>query len=86
MSGGSFNYAYGLVEKFAYDLGHRLDRNNDQDEWGHAYEFSDETVHALRNIENLAFRLAKLMRETEWLYSGDHSEESFLRLIDEAVK
>jgi len=40
-------------------------------------------VKKAHNVIELAGRLAK---EIEWLYSGDHGEESFNRLVDEIFR
>ena len=79
MSGGSFNYAYCRVNEFADDLGMRIDEADAIDEFGYQpNKFSPAVLSSLRSIESLARLTAQLMREAEWLYSGDTSEESFL--------
>lgn len=86
MSGGSFNYAYVSVQTFCEELEIKIRQNGKprddspyDDE--HYPEYSAETLFALGQILEDAERVAKLMRETEWLYSGDHGEESFQRLV-----
>ena len=84
MSGGSFNYAYGTVDQFADDLGVRLDEFDKADEFGDKrYEFEPETLAKLREIERLARYTARLMKEAEWLYSGDTSDASFMKRVGE---
>ena len=79
MSGGSFDYAFCRVDQFADDLGVRLDEFDKKDEWGYQpNKFEPATLAKLREIEKLARHTAKLMKETEWLYSGDTSDDSFM--------
>lgn len=89
MSGGSFDYVYGRVEQFADELGVRLDEHDKPNEWSDKPNaFEPATLAKLREIEKLARYTARLMREAEWLYSGDTGDESFMRRVAEieAVK
>ena len=84
MSGGSFNYAYGTVDQFADELGVRLDEFDKADEFGDKrYKFEPETMSKLREIERLARYTARLMKEAEWLYSGDTGDASFMKRVGE---
>lgn len=85
VSGGSFDYAYCRVAGFADDLQMRIDERERVDEWGQTpNNFEQPVIDKLREIAKYARKTAALMRETEWLYSGDTSEESFLRRVGEA--
>lgn len=81
MSGGSFDYAYSRVNDFADELGLKLDKNDVEDGDGWKVGFNVSTVAKLREIEALARRTAALMKEAEWLYSGDTGEESFAERV-----
>jgi hypothetical protein len=84
MSGGSFNYAYNRVVEFADDLAHKLDNHDAIDRYGETpYNFNQVVLDKLREIEYIARYAAILMREAEWLYSGDTSETSFLKNVTE---
>lgn len=84
MSGGSFDYAYGRVDQFADELGVRLDEHDRKNEYGETpYDFEPATLAKLREIEALARHTAKMMKEAEWLYSGDTSDESFMARVRE---
>ena len=48
--------------------------------------FCEETMKRLIASHKIIETAGKLAREIEWLYSGDHGEESFNRLIDEIFK
>jgi hypothetical protein len=91
MSGGSFNYAYSRVETFVEALESKLrrmtapqvqDSDEDADE-DRVPEFSPETRARLAEIARLGEHYAKLMREAEWLFSGDSSEDSFHAELDQ---
>ena len=72
MSGGSFNYAFMSVDQFADDLNVKLVEIG----------IDDLNVYRkLREIEQLSRLTAKLMKEVEWLYSGDTGEESFMKRV-----
>jgi len=82
MSGGSFDYACYRVDQFADELGIRLDEFDKKDALGYQpNKFEPETLAKLREIEALARHTAKLMKEAEWLYSGDTSDESFMERV-----
>ena len=84
MSGGSFDYAYYHVVKFADELDFRLNEFRKKDYWGYQSNyFRPATLAKLREIEALARHAAKLMREVEWLYSGDTSDDSFMENVAE---
>lgn len=81
MSGGHFDYAYMRVINFADQLEDDLAKAKTPDSYGQLpYDWSPEVVTRLRETLADARWMATLMREAEWLYSGDHSEESYLRL------
>lgn len=84
MSGGSFDYACYRVDQFADELGLRLDEFDKKDEWGYQpNKFEPATLAKLREIEALARHTAKLMKEAEWLYSGDTGDDSFMERVRE---
>lgn len=88
MSGGAFHYAYASTGAFAESLRERLSRQGQMLGSGRYFEdyeptWTPQVAAELERIAGLAEHVAKLMREAEWLYSGDHSEESFLALVRE---
>lgn len=72
MSGGSFDYAYCRVNTFADELSEKLDSET---------EFEPEVIGKLRMIESYSRKAAMLMKEAEWLYSGDTGEDSFMKRV-----
>ena len=84
MSGGSFDYAYGRVEQFTEELGVRLDGHDQKNEYGETpYAFEPATLAKLREIERMARKTAALMKEAEWLYSGDTGDDTFMKRVTE---
>ena len=69
MSGGSFDYAYCVVQRFADDLALRLDEFDKTDDCGDQQNLIEPAT------------LAKLMKEAEWLYSGDIGDDSFMARV-----
>jgi hypothetical protein len=87
MSGGAFNYAYNRVDEFASELKLRLEQRNESDGYGgHPNQVNDEVFSALTRLQAMAEVMAKLMREAEWLYSGDTGDDSFLRRVREITE
>jgi hypothetical protein len=73
MSGGSFDYAYSRTAQFADELENRLDTDSVDD------GPSPAAVARLRRLVADARRVSELMKEAEWLYSGDTGEDTFLK-------
>lgn len=86
MSGGHFcdnNYIYYRVYQFADELENEIQNNNKKDDFGYSRDFSDETLAILKAKVEQMRKIAQAMREIDYLYSGDHGEDSFLRAIKE---
>jgi len=86
MSGGHFEYGCFRISQFADELQHEIDINDDEtvDSWGNTVGrgFDEETMIRIRTSKKIIETAGKLAREIEWLYSGDHGEESFRGLVD----
>jgi len=85
MSGGKFNdngYVYYRVHQFADELESAIENNETPDEYGYAPNFSNEVLEYLRSQLPAIKNLAEAMRAIDYLYSGDHGEDSFLRAIE----
>lgn len=84
MSGGSFDYAYSSVSRFADDLRNKLDEQGKPNGEGWTQpEWTPDVSAKLAEIAALAERVSKLMKEAEWLYSGDTGEDTFMRRVTE---
>jgi len=86
MSGGKFNYKCFQISDFANSLQHEIDINNAEwdgttDEEHEGQHLSKEVLAVVQQAQRTIEYAAKLAREIEWLYSGDHGEESFLKLV-----
>ena len=82
MSGGHFGnygYDYWKVAQFADELEEViLDK---KDEYGHSYNFSPEVIEYLQEQLPKMRKMAEIMRHIDYLYSGDHGEDSFMNLV-----
>jgi hypothetical protein len=86
MSGGSFNYAYARTIEFGETLRNRLDSQGDGIS-GDAQPVWKELVSVkLMTIAYAAQVTGAMMKEAEWLYSGDIGEETFLGRIKDIEK
>lgn len=86
MSGGHFNgsgYIYYQVNQFADELENEIENNDREDErnYNYAPHFNEETLASLRQQLPLLRRMAQIMKEIDYLYSGDHGEDNFLKLM-----
>ena len=89
MSGGHFvdhSYIYYRVEQFADELENDIQNNDKPDEYGYAYNYDQETIAYLQSQLPQLRKIAKIMRAMDYLYSGDHSEKSFLAIVKEIEK
>lgn len=90
MSGGHFEYNCFRISQFADDLQHEIDVNdvNVRDDLGdpRGYNFTQETLSRLIAAHSIIEKAGKLAKEIEWLYSGDHGEDSFAELVDDILE
>ena len=84
MSGGHFEpeYCYYQVERFADDLEEAIQNNFVRDDWGYHTGYSDETIRCLRKQLRLMRRTAEIMRHVDYLYAGDHGEDTFMDWVE----
>ena len=75
MSGGHFDeaYAYLKINDFADELETCIKNNSDN--------FGEETLAYLRSQVPLLKQTASIMRQIDYLYSGDSSEETFMEEV-----
>lgn len=76
MSGGYFNNGLRIdikLSEFNEELDEVININK--------YEFSNNTLSILKKIGADAERLAKLIKQVDYLYEGDTGEDSFLEFI-----
>lgn len=87
MSGGHFgDYDYYKVAQFADELEVEIQNNNKPDEYEYALNLSPETIKYLRKQLLKMRKMAEIMRHIDYLYSGDHGDDSFMYRVKEVEK
>lgn len=90
MSGGAFDYNCFRISQFAEELQHELDLNDskEEDEYGvpRGRNYKERTVSNLKESLKIIEIAGKLAHEIEWLYSDDHGEDSFNKIIEKILK
>jgi hypothetical protein len=90
MSGGHFNdcgYEYYKVSQFADELEAEIQNNGregskeDNYEWYPNHE--SEVIEYLKEQLPKMRKMAEIMRHIDYLYSGDHGDDSFLLRVKE---
>ena len=87
MSGGHFNYAYCQTSQFADELRNDLDEQGKDlgDGWPRP-TYGAEVSGMLTTIAAIAEYTSLLMKEAEWLCSGDTGEDTFVERVSEIEK
>jgi len=88
MSGGHFgDYDYYKVNQFADDLEQEISTNglkcDDYYMEGFYRNFSSETIEYLKDQLPKMRKMAEIMRHIDYLYSGDHGDDSFMERVKE---
>ena len=86
MSGGHFGncgYDYHKVSQFADELEVEIDNNGKVDEYGYKREFDPDVIDYLEAQLPKLRKMAEIMRAVDYLYSGDHGDDSFLLRVKE---
>ena len=87
MSGGHFNgYIYHQVSQFAYELEEEIQNNNKPDEYGYVKDYAPEVIEYLEEQVHFIHKMADIMRHIDYLYSGDHGEDSFMNRVMEVER
>lgn len=77
MSGGHFDYKYSRIADLAEELRAELEKAGTKGE----FDYSKPTLAMLREFVQALLATSDIAREVERLYSGDHGEESFRKLM-----
>ena len=92
MSGGHFGncgYDYYKVSQFADELEEEIQRNgkkrNDSGYYGIDYypSFDPEVIEYLKAQLPKLRKMSEIMRHIDYLYSGDHGDDSFMERVKE---
>ena len=90
MSGGHFNdcgYEYYKVSQFADELEQEILNNGREGSTENGYEWypnhEPEVIEYLKKQIPLLNKMAEIMRHIDFLYSGDHGDDSFMQRVKE---
>ena len=86
MSGGHFGdcgYDYYKVAQFADELEVAIDNNGKVDEYGYKREYDPDVIDYLEAQIPKMRKMAEIMRHIDYLYSGDHGDDSFMSYVKE---
>ena len=75
MSGGSLDYVYYKVQNAVDDM---IKEISDNPDW-----YEGETLELIKNTITFANITAKMLKEVEWLFSGDNGDKSFCRNMND---
>ena len=83
MSGGTLHpeYCYYMVSQFADELENKIENNDRKDEWGYCPGYGEDVLSYLREQIPILRKMSQVMRDIDYLYSGDHGEDSFLERV-----
>ena len=86
MSGGHFTdcgYDYYKVAQFADELEEEIQNNNVEQDFGYTPNYSPEVIEYLKEQVPKMRKMAEIMRHIDYLYSGDHGDDSFMERVKE---
>ena len=86
MSGGHFGncgYDYYKVAQFADELEQEISTNNTVNEYGDKHDYDPDVIDYLEAQIPKLRKMAEIMRHIDYLYSGDHGDDSFLLRVKE---
>jgi hypothetical protein len=86
MSGGHFGncgYDYYKVAQFADELEQEIACNNTVNEYGDKHNYDPDVIDYLEAQIPKMRKMAEIMRHIDYLYSGDHGDDSFLLRVKE---
>ncbi len=85
MSGGSFDYSYFRVQHFREQLDSYLIKKcyDDDDRSDFIDSLKEKTIKKLKVVSMLCLLAETLMKDTEWLFSGDSSEDNWTDITGE---
>ena len=84
MSGGHFgDYDYYKVSQFADELEEEIWNNDKENEYGCKPNHDPEVLEYLKAQIPKMRKMAEIMRHIDYLYSGDHGDDSFMSYVKE---
>lgn len=79
MSGGHYDYAQHYIWNIAETIERELATNNQE-------EMPSDVVARMTELKNKLEQVAKLVKEADWLYSGDTSADYFCSQYDKIIR
>lgn len=86
MSGGHYDYNQHYIWNIAEIIEKDLANNNQENEDGYDSRMPSDVVARMTELKNKLEQVAKLVKEADWLYSGDTSEEYFCEQYDLIIR
>jgi hypothetical protein len=86
MSGGHFEYPDSQMRSFYDQLAYEIANNKEDDSYGYSPKFGDEVIGRLIWYNSQLKPMIDLARDIDKLYSGDHSQETFIQNFDAITK
>ncbi len=86
MSGGHFNYPEYQLNNFINNLTNEIKNNKTKNEYGYSPNYNKQTITLLKKIIKLSKITSNLIHSTDYLYSGDDSEETFQKEVNKELK
>ena len=86
MSGGHFNYKCYSISQFADELKHEIQNNTTKNQDNYSPSYSKKTIAILTKCHKIINQAGELSKEIEWLYSGDHGEDSFNEIVSKIFR
>lgn len=86
MSGGCFNYNQHYIKSIGENIELYADTNSEKNEWGESRDYPREVIERFRLTAQILQHAYDLVREADWLLSGDTGVDTFMPRTDEAVQ
>ena len=89
MSGGHFcnnSYPQYQVHQFADELENAIQNNNTPNEYDYCPKYNQEVIDYLKTQVDQLRKTAEIMKAIDYLFAGDHAEDSFLEEIQRIEK
>ena len=86
MSGGHYDYNQHYIWHIAEIIEKDIKNNVRGNEYGYAPHMPSDVIVRMTELQHKLELVAKLVKEADWLYSGDTSEEYFCEQYDLIIR
>lgn len=83
MSGGHFDYRNYEINNWIHQIEHEINNNDIPNEWNHCNNFSQKTLDKFTETVKLLKRAEFFLHQIDYLLSGDTSEETFWKYLEQ---